>query len=219
MDRRFIWQEIQEHGYFGTRFVQERDFPSLTEEISGRDPDGKIKVNLKLRFPQLLDITNRTSDGISCGDTVMHEWELDILLHFYAALDMYSGYNRNNQRLDAVHKDFVDGKYGDNVKHIFLKLSLKEQDIILRNFCDSNHEDMDIFCRTYKELYPSGLIYRYDKTIIVYLDKEDDDTSQCLELLRILFLPIGTLLKIHFKYHMGIIGIEDTMRIGKIRIF
>ena len=219
MDRKYIWQEIQENGYLETKFRQERDFPSLVEEISGKDCEDRIKVNLRLRFPQLLDITGKIDDWESDGKAVMHDWELDLLLHFYAALDMYSGYNRNNQNLDLAYKYFIGGKYGDKVKNLFLGLSLREQDIILRNYCNSEHGGMDIFYRAYKELYPSGLIYKQSDSIILYLDKEGcDEINQCFELLRMLFLPISFSLKVHFKYHMGIIGIEDTMKIGKIRI-
>ena len=265
MSSMYIWQSVQKNGFQKTHFVQERRYPSLCDEVSYEDSDS-TKVNLRLRFPHLLDYTKKTDslpadcfseeedtvfddewdasendhtsldwsfndetekeespdiswDNQGNKELLMPDWELDLYLHFMAAVDLYSGYNRNNQMMDEVHDKICSGIYGEKAKKLFKEASLKEQAIVLRNFCNQHSDGLEIFHNAYKERFPHGLIYLKDDCLIVYLDMEETkEVRQYLELLQIMFLPLDYTLKIHFKYHMGIIGIDQTMKIGKIRI-
>ena len=219
MVKRYIWQEIQEKGFSETHFCQERECPSFVEEVSGYE-SGKVKVNLRMRFPSLLDITQKTDVDERREDNAMPDWELDLYLHFIAALDLYSGYNKENQKLDLLYQAIMAGKFGERIRDLFNSLSKKEQGIILRNMNICKKNGLEDFHRVFKEMYPLGLIYKSENIIIVYLDMEEDGTvGYRMELLKMLFLPITYSLKIHFKNHIGIIGKESTMKIGKIRIF
>ena len=71
----------------------------------------------------------------------------------------------------------------------------------------------------FKELFPEGLIYRKKDEIYVFIDREQNSIDDVkFELLKKLFIPLHMSIKVQYKYHMGIIGIKETMKIGKIRI-
>lgn len=218
MDNEYIWYHIQRLLDENVRFVQERNYPALIGEITGMDKEDNILVNLRTRFPYILDITKKTNEYEDSSIT-MHDWELDLFLHLNAHIDLFSGYNRNNSEIDQLRMDFKNELFGIEIARLFNGLCRVDQDIILRNYCSSENSVLTSFCKVFKELYPNGLIYRKQDVVFVFLDtNENNEDNDKFELLKKLFLPVEMDLKIHYKHHMGIIGIKGTMEIGKIRI-
>lgn len=218
MDNNYIWSEIQKKSDSDIFFVQEHKYPALIGEITGLDINDNIRVNLRPRFAYLLDSTKKTN-AFDDTSTAMHEWELDLFLHLAAHLDMLSGFNKNNNQIDIVRYEIENKLYGEEIYRLFNDIEYKDQDILLRNFCNKSNSLLVSLKNAFKELFHNGLIYRSNDEIYVYVDKnqnEEDDTK--FKLLNKLFVPIHMRLNIHYKYHMGVIGIKETMKIDKIRI-
>ncbi len=198
--------------------IQERNDPALIGEVTGRDVDNNVRVNLRSRFAYLLDFTKKANE-YSDDAITMHDWELDLFLHLAAYLDLLSGFNINNGKIDKIRFEIETGAYGDDIRNLFKRLNDKDQDIILRHYSYFKNGALTAFKNAFKELYADGLIYKKQDTIYVYIDKDQNDQDDVkFELLKKLFIPLDMKLNIHFKYHMGIIGIKETMKIGKIRI-
>ena len=216
MGNKYIWGEIQESADTDTHFVRELKCPALIGEVMGRDINGNVSVNLKTRFPYLLDPTKKNEDDKSI---TMHDWELDLFLHLAAHLDLLSGFNKNNENIDMVRTEIEEGLYGNEVYCLFKKLKCEDQDILLRNFCNSKNGLTAALKNAFKELFPDGLIYRKGDELYFYVDKEqNDDDDIKFSFLKKMFTPIHMKFNVHYKYHMGIIGVQETMKIGKMRI-
>ncbi len=218
MGNNYIWSEIQQSSDFNICFVQERNYPALIGEVTGTDMDENIRVNLRTRFPYLLDSTKKTNEYDDKA-TTMHDWELDLFLHLVAHLDLLSGFNKNNEKIDRVRFEIEESYYGEEVSSLFKKLKYRDQDIILRNYSNSKNGLLISLKNAFKELFPKGLIYRKYDEIYVYIDKERNHEDEVkFKLLKKLFIPIHMKFNVQYKYHMGIIGVQETMVIGKIRI-
>ena len=79
------------------------------------------------------------------------------------------------------------------------------------------------FRKALRILYPNALLYQIKeerKKLILYLaEEENEQRKRTIRLAKDLFLPIGFELRVFWKYHFGIIGVEDTMQLDKIALY
>ena len=79
------------------------------------------------------------------------------------------------------------------------------------------------FCHIMKQIFENCIIYQnraHPQKIYVYIGKERDENLQKQwKMIRETFLPIDIEVKIFWKNHFGIMGIDATMIADKIAIF
>ena len=80
-----------------------------------------------------------------------------------------------------------------------------------------------IFRKALKELYPKANLYIHSENLrklILFtgVDKTKKDMER-IEMLKELFLPISYETDIFWKYHFGIVGVKESMKIGKMALY
>ena len=115
---------------------------------------------------------------------------LDIIFHYIAVWDLRSGGDKKELRAMYILKEIEEGR--------FLKRALRE-------------------------LYPKANLYVHSEnlrkfTIFTGVDKTKEEVER-MEMLEKLFLPISYETDVFWKYHFGIIGVDESMKIGKTAIY
>lgn len=203
----FIWTELQKN--VDVFFQFNEDFASCISEIGYVDTK-KAYVILNNRFNFLLkkDLIDGLDDDL-----------FNILMHFIAHLDLLSGIDEAQIEADRVQAKLINGNYGIAIKKAYEGLSEIEQGILL-NWITFKKEVSDVnFCKAILGMLKKCLIYKIKEGFIVYVDeKENERVKNIIELCAFFLLPVQSKVKIHFKYHIGIISKNETMVLGKIRI-
>ena len=79
------------------------------------------------------------------------------------------------------------------------------------------------FRRALLVLFPNAVLYQIKadrKKLLLYLKMDKNKTDErMLQLIEDMFLPVSYHLRVFWKYHFGIIGVDDTMKIDEIAIY
>ena len=224
---RYIWTEAQSKKDIDIRYLNGQPKPnnnlsekteydvkyiSLASEIafsSGNGQSNEVEVSLAKRFPFLL--YNKISDSIS-------DDEFDVLMHYIADLDLKSGLEYSNIRKNIIENGILTFRYGRKVRELYKRFDRETKDIVLDCIFKFEMGSMDSFIHSVRSIVGKCVFYTSEKVIILYMKEKTADSDDIIELCRILFLPVGVELKVHYKYHIGIICNDAAMRIGHIRI-
>ena len=146
------------------------------------------------------------------------------LLHFLAQLDRCTGMSAELLVEDELHRQLVQGHFGEEIKSRYGRLSSERKRIVV-GFLRRQEESEG--CRLYfreavKALFPAASVYFYktDHLFLIHLPQtENDDDAGCMEVLCLLFLDVTARWQIYWKHPFGIIGRKPTMRMNYMRLY
>lgn len=177
-----------------------------------------VLINPLIRFA---DIYNNY-DVVKGSDIINANEVENVILHFLAQLDFYSGFDVNQIYADYLCDVILDGGFGETSRKRFAVLTEERQNIIL--FALKDHllySQGDKFFWTIQRIFSgASLIYESDKETY-YLYIEDDESNENIEmffLIRDLFWDFELNLTVVWKNHYGIIDNDETMMVGMIKI-
>lgn len=149
----------------------------------------------------------------------------DILVHFLGDLDLNRGMDRVEYYKLFFYRELKDGSFGEEVKEDIVYFSINEKNILVRNLYKLYLTGDHIFYLkdTIKGIFKGSIVYlnKLDKNeVLVYIRQIDSiDNVKKLEVIKSLFLPINFKIKTYWKYHFGIIGVNETMKIDAIAVY
>lgn len=146
------------------------------------------------------------------------------LLHFLAQLDRFTGMSAELLVEDELHRQLVQGHFGEEIKSRYGRLSSERKRIVV-GFLRRQEESEG--CRLYfreavKALFPAASVYFYktDRIFLIHLPQtENDADADCMELLRMLFLDVAARQQLYWEHPFGIIGQKPTMRMNYMRLY
>ena len=121
-------------------------------------------------------------------------------------------------------KEILDGNFGEIAGNVFRSMSSKEQEILLGGWLNSFRTGsvLPVFLDMVHGLVADSIVYHnnaYPDEILIYTGwKRERNLEQRIRFLIDTFLDIRYRVEIFYEYHFGIIGVEETMRIGEIAI-
>ena len=63
-------------------------------------------------------------------------------------------------------------------------------------------------------------IKKEEKTLLLYIEKKENETEKGkLRFVKEMFLPVGYDLRVFWRYHFGIIGVEGAMQMDEIALY
>ena len=72
-------------------------------------------------------------------------------------------------------------------------------------------------------IYPDAVLYQIkkdSKKLLLYLkEKKTRENEEKLLLIKDLFMPVGYDLRVFWKYHFGIVGVNDAMRFEETAVY
>ena len=227
-----VWEVVLKakksgHGLEELRFINSQSPSPYTESSfdflnSDTVEDREIEINPLYRFAMQLG-------EIFLPDVVGYEnvraMFLDVMLHYVAIWDLRSGGDKKELRAMYILNEIQEGKFLKSIRETLLDLELNKAKRIIFCLLDlyKCKDYITIFRKALKELYPKANLYIHSENLrklILFtgVDKTKKDMER-IEMLKELFLPISYETDIFWKYHFGIVGVKESMKIGKMALY
>ena len=227
-----VWEVVLKakksgHGLEELRFINSQSPSPYTESSfdflnSDTVEDREIEINPLYRFATQLG-------EIFLPDVVGYEnvraMFLDVMLHYVAIWDLRSGGDKKELRAMYILNEIQEGRFLKSIRETLLDLELNKAKRIIFCLLDlyKCKDYITIFRKALKELYPKANLYIHSENLrklILFtgVDKTKKDMER-IEMLKELFLPISYETDIFWKYHFGIVGVKESMKIGKMALY
>lgn len=227
-----VWEVVLKakksgYGLEELRFINSQSPSPYTESSfdflnSDTVEDSEIEINPLYRFATQLG-------EIFLPDVVGYEnvraMFLDVMLHYVAIWDLRSGGDKKELRAMYILNEIQEGKFLKSIRETLLDLELNKAKRIIFCLLDlyKCKDYITIFRKALKELYPKANLYIHSENLrklIIFtgVDKTKKDMER-IEMLKELFLPISYETDIFWKYHFGIVGVKESMKIGKMALY
>lgn len=227
-----VWEVVLKakksgHGLEELRFINSQSPSPYTESSfdflnSDTVEDREIEINPLYRFAMQLG-------EIFLPDVVGYEnvraMFLDVMLHYVAIWDLRSGGDKKELRAMYILKEVQEGRFLKSIRETLLDLEFNKAKRIIFCLLDlyKCKDYITIFSKALKELYPKANLYIHSENLrklILFtgVDKTKKDMER-IEMLKELFLPISYETDIFWKYHFGIVGVKESMKIGKMALY
>lgn len=207
----YIWENYDENN----KYVINNSVTPYLEVFDNSTHE--IAVNPLLRFASIFEdiITNLSEYADSLNN---------VALHYLAMMDKSFGMNYFQMLLEKIRNDFINGYYGQKVKNLWEIMNDKDKNTSLYyTALRLLNDDKSFFMEALGKSFPaSSLAYDKESALyFLYIGAENTSYNKSkLELLITLFANINMTLKLKtvWKYHYGVIGDQNTMRINAIQI-
>lgn len=227
-----VWEVVLKakksgYGLEELRFINSQSPSPYTESSfdflnSDTVEDREIEINPLYRFATQLG-------EIFLPDVVGYEnvraMFLDVMLHYVAIWDLRSGGDKKELRAMYILNEIQEGRFFKSIRETLLDLELNKAKRIIFCLLDlyKCKDYITIFRKALKELYPKANLYIHSENLrklILFtgVDKTKKDMER-IEMLKELFLPISYETDIFWKYHFGIVGVKESMKIGKMALY
>ena len=227
-----VWEVVLKakksgYGLEELRFINSQSPSPYTESSfdflnSDTVEDREVEINPLYRFATQLG-------EIFLPDVVGYEnvraMFLDVMLHYVAIWDLRSGGDKKELRAMYILNEIQEGRFLKSIRETLLDLELNKAKRIIFCLLDlyKCKDYITIFRKALKELYPKANLYIHSENLrklILFtgVDKTKKDMER-IEMLKELFLPISYETDIFWKYHFGIVGVKESMKIGKMALY
>lgn len=181
-----------------------------------------IELNLLFRFADIFQVI-LSEDAQELPD--LNRYLIDAALHVILYSDLHHGVTKRDIYIMRVLYELSQGMYwkeaAERLQIIPKKDRVRIATLMLNQI--QTGSSLKMFCKGLIVVYPDALLYqirRDRKKLLLYLkDDRTEAGEEKLLFIKDLFLPIGYDLRVFWKYHFGIIGVEDAMRIDETAIY
>lgn len=194
---------------------------SLTT-LNSRIIEPNVEINPFYRFHEIF---GELCDHSCADDEELHEVLFDIVVHFLAELDLMQGMNKREFYIRFIIADLEKGVFGSRVMKKFALFSSTEKEAIGHNLLRlyETGEAVYLLKDLVRKLLCNTILYAKsgrENELLFYLGQERDAAVQSkIELLQELFLPFWYTVELIWDDHVGIIGVEETMRLGETALY
>lgn len=188
---------------------------------------GVIEVNLLYRFADIFqDLLNPESCGIEGSQyEEFRQYLMDAMLHVLLFSDLRHGLSKREIYISRLLKELREGTYWREAAKEFALIDEDKQNRLAALLLTQMEagSSLERFRSALRILYPNAILYQLKeerKKLLLYLEeKEEEQGKRMLGLVQDLFLPIGFELRVFWKYHFGIMGVEATMQLDEIALY
>lgn len=189
-----------------------------------------VNVNPLIRFAEIFEASFAEPDEDRFAFDILEKSVktegtrriINILFHYLAQLDRAKGFDSGQILIEELRAEIGRGLWGEKTRILLEKLTDADREAVLyvlsrRVLDDSRSSFMDAVGRA----FPISSLCYEEKTKLYYLYIGSEETgynSDKLELLKTLFWTVNKDLTVVWLYHYGVVGSNDTMRIGSIQI-
>lgn len=151
------------------------------------------------------------------------EYFFDISTHFLCDVDMYAGLTKKDIYLIKLKKEFIE--FNENQTIIFNNFNKKQQESIMVFLLSQiqTGSQISIFRQLIITIYKNSLMYQLidePNTILLYLSiAKTTESNEKIDLLIELFVPLSFNIRVFWKDHFGVIGVDSTMILNQIELF
>lgn len=227
----FIWEPILqlqqwEREVWSLHFVVQNNRVSPYLELQGKDFYGEsltkeriahLDVNPYVRFPELFE---RLLPSDSLDYPELKEEFADILLHFLADLDRKRGRSKREYGIRFLWKEMEQGIVCRKEEWEAFSVIEKRMlvDAILTLY--ETGEFGFLLLHVTERVFPHCQVLQKDKEEVVFYMREPETEQARRKLQGILsfFLPVPIPFVIHWEHTYGVVGFEETLKLGEFVI-
>lgn len=182
----------------------------------------EIPLNLLFRYAEIFqELLAEQSEDIQ----QFKKYLIDAALHVIVHADLYHGITKKEVYIRRMISELENGQYWMDAAKVFGLLSARQKNKIASLIYSQMQVGTSIllFRKGILTMYPDAILYQVKsqkQQLLLYLgtDKTEND-EQKVKFVQDFFLPISYNLRIFWKYHFGIIGVDETMKIDEIAIY
>ena len=186
------------------------------------DQQPAIEINPYYRF---CDIFKKLLDINFLGHEELRAIFFDLVIHYLLFVDCQQGLSKREYYGKFILEDIQKGVFGQEIQNSITVFTIDELHIILSSIISlyQTHASLHLFKLAVRKIFKNSIIYyRREETaeVLIYLGTiKTHVTSQKINTLLTLFLPLGFAFRLYWEKHFGIIGMEQTMCIDNIVIY
>lgn len=197
----------------------EQSFPCLNES---RIHSGKIELNLLYRFADIFQEILAVDEE---KNAEFQKYFIDAALHLILHTDLYHGLTKRDVYIHRLLEELEDGIFWRKAAEEFRVIpAVKRNRIATLVFNQiQTGSSLMTFQRALLVLFPDAVLYQIRaerKKLLLYLSEgKSENSERMLVFIQDMFLPISYDLKVFWKYHFGIVGVDDAMYIDEIALY
>ena len=148
----------------------------------------------------------------------------NLILHMLAWNDILSGMTKDDFHRRMLAGEVLEGGFGETAREVFLDMAREEREVLLGGWLRSFRvgSALPIFLDMVHGLVADSIVYCSNEDreeILLYTPlKKERKLERRITFLVDTFLDIKYHVEIFYEHHFGIIGIEETMRIGETAV-
>ena len=185
-------------------------------------PESEIELNLLFRFPHIFQEL-LSEDGADYPE--LGRYLVDAALHMLLYTDLRRGLTKRDIYVRRVMEELEDGSFWREAAEDFKLIPSEKRNRLATLVLGQMETGSSLmsFRRGVLVLFPDAILYqvRADrKKLLLYLkENETEKNGRMLRFVQDMFLPVSYSLRVFWKYHFGIIGVDGAMKIDEIAIY
>ena len=150
---------------------------------------------------------------------------IDAALHAILHTDLYHGVTRREIYVRKLMEELENGTFWREGAEKYRLIPPGKRSRIATLVLNQMQtgSSVALFRRALVVLFPDAVLYQFkadpEKLLLYLKESRSGDAEQMLTFIRELFLPLRCHLRVFWKYHFGIIGVDEAMRIDEIAIY
>lgn len=202
----------------------EMSFFDLNEILANEVEDGEIfiEVNPYYRYHEIFkNMFTLDYDKERRVKEEMFDW----CIHLLAKVDVNHGLNLREFLRIFIQREIMQGSFGEEMAEYWEAFNVEQKEYVAHKIIEEYHLGHQI--TTLKEaityIFPDSYIYtnHIDKSeLLVYAGKKKKIRyEQQMKFLEKMFLPLEYGFRVFWSNHFGILGMDETMSVGKIALY
>lgn len=228
----FLWDIALKAQQQGKReeellFCQAREYSPFYEQAFSylnetKVEEAVIELNLLVRFAEIFQYI-LAEDNRQYPE--FEKYLIDAALHMILHADIYHGVSKRDIYIRKLTQEMENGTYWKRAAEEFKLIPFEKRSRIATLVLNQIQTGASVmtFRRALLVLFPNAVLYQIKadrKKLLLYLKMDKNKTDErMLQLIEDMFLPVSYHLRVFWKYHFGIIGVDDTMKIDEIAIY
>lgn len=208
-------------------FCQAREYSPFYEQAFSylnetKVEEAVIELNLLVRFAEIFQYI-LAEDNRQYPE--FEKYLIDAALHMILHADIYHGVSKRDIYIRKLTQEIENGTYWKRAAEEFKLIPFEKRSRIATLVLNQIQTGASVmtFRRALLVLFPNAVLYQIKaerKKLLLYLKMDKNKTDErMLQLIEDMFLPVSYHLRVFWKYHFGIIGVDDTMKIDEIAIY
>ncbi len=197
----------------------EQSFPCLNESIIHSDI---IELNLLYRFADIFQELLAVEEEETAQ---FQKYFIDAALHLILHTDLHHGLTKRDVYIHRLLEELEDGTFWRKASDEFRVIPIGKRNRIATLVFNQIQTGSSLmtFRRALLVLFPDAILYQIRaerKKLLLYLsENKSEDGERMLLFIQDMFLPVSYDLRVFWKYHFGIVGVDDAMHIDEIALY
>ena len=202
----------------------EISLPCLNQTwVEEDDETGNVSIGVNTYY-RFYDIFHNMFPPDAAEFPALRESLTNLSLHMLAQNDIRKGLTKDDYHKRLLEKEILSEGFGAAARDVFQAMNRAEQETLLGGWLNSFRvgSALPIFLDMVHGLVADSIVYHSNERpneVLIYTGlRKERNLEQRIRFLIDTFLDFRYHTEIFYEYHFGIIGVEETMRVGEIAI-